>query len=116
MASFTTAGDGIDAPTDLAVATGSASGQLDVSWTAVDGATSYNLYYGTETGVTTATGTKIEDAESPYTQGGLTNGTRYYYIATAVNSGGESVASEEANGVPQINPVGTLDTTFNGVG
>lgn len=83
------------APTGV-TATGGTN-QMTVSWSAVSGATSYNIYYSTTTGVTTATGTKIANATSPYVQTGLTAGTTYYYIVTAVNSTGESTASTQAS-------------------
>jgi mono/diheme cytochrome c family protein len=69
--------------------------QVSVSWTAVSGATSYNLYWSTTTGVTIATGTKITGATSPSVQSGLADGTVYFYVVTAVNSAGESVASSQ---------------------
>jgi uncharacterized protein YjdB len=87
------------APTGVGVVAGNA--QVIVSWTGVSGASSYNLYWATTSGVTTATGTKILGVASPYTQTGLTNGTTYYYVLTAVNAGGESAASGQVSGVPQ---------------
>jgi mono/diheme cytochrome c family protein len=69
---------------------------VSVSWTAVSGATSYNLYWSTTTGITTATGTKVTGATSPSAQTGLADGTAFFYIVTAVNSAGESVASSQA--------------------
>jgi len=83
------------APTGVG-ATGGAN-QVTVSWAAVSGATSYNIYYSTTTGVTTANGTKITGATSPYVQTGLAASTTYYYIVTAVNSAGESAASAQAS-------------------
>ena len=81
------------APTGV-TATGGAN-QISVNWTA-NGATSYNLYWSPTSGVTTATGTKITGASRPYVQTGLSAGTSYYYIVTAVNSAGESPASAQA--------------------
>ena len=87
------------APTAPAAPTGvSATGgakQVSVSWSAVSGATSYNLYWSTTSGVTTATGTKITGATSPYVQTGLADSTAYFYIVTAVNGVGEGAASSQ---------------------
>ncbi|MBN1283451.1 MAG: hypothetical protein JXA24_06750, partial [Proteobacteria bacterium] len=116
MATFTTTGSAPGAPANLAAEIGPAGQQLILSWDPVEGAASYNLYWATAEGVTPATGTKIEGVTSPYTHDGLTNGTLHYYVATAVSDSLESGASNEASGLPQINPVGTLDSAFNGVG
>lgn len=105
-----------EAPTGLTVTIGDNAGELTIAWTASTGAISSNLYWGTATGVTPSTGTKIEGATSPYSHTGLTDGTRYYYVATAANDEGESTASTEADSQPQINPVGTLDTTLASTG
>ena len=88
------------APTGVSAISGNA--QVTVSWTAVSGATSYNLYWSTTSGVTPSTGTKITGVASPYTQTGLTNGTTYYYVVTAVTAGGESAASNQASATPQV--------------
>ncbi|HEY4745192.1 MAG TPA: fibronectin type III domain-containing protein, partial [Desulfuromonadaceae bacterium] len=83
------------APTGVAATGG--TNQVTISWTAVSNATSYNIYWSTTTGVTTATGTKITGVSSPYVQTGLTASTTYYYIVTAVNSAGESLPSSQAS-------------------
>lgn len=82
------------APTGVTATGGSK--QVTVSWSAATGATSYNIYWSTTSGVTTATGTKIVGATSPYIHTGLTDSTAYYYIVTAVNTAGESAASTQA--------------------
>lgn len=74
--------------------------KVTVIWSAVADATSYNIYWSTSTGVTKATGTKITGAASPYIHSGLTNGTMYYYVVTAVNSVGESGESSETSAKP----------------
>lgn len=74
-----------------------------ISWTAVPGATSYNIYWATATGVTKATGTKITGATSPYTHSPIANNTTYYYVVTAVNANGESADSTpEAHAMPNM--------------
>ena len=90
------------APTGLSAAGG--ANQVTVSWSAVTGATSYNLYRSTTTGVTTATGTKIAGVTSPYVNTGLSAGTAYYYIVTAVNGVGESIASTQATATTNAPP------------
>ncbi len=96
------------APTGVTAAPGNA--QVAVSWNAVSGATSYNLYWSTTAGVTPATGTKIVGAASPYNQTGLTNGLTYYYVVTAVNGNGESTASAQASAQPTAPPPPTAPT------
>jgi mono/diheme cytochrome c family protein len=81
----------------IAVAATGGTRQVTLSWTAVSGATSYNLYWSTTTGVTTATGTKISGiASPPAVHTNLADSTTYFYVVTAVNSAGESAASAQA--------------------
>lgn len=109
-------GSAPSAPTGLTVTISDNAGELVISWAASADAQSYNLYWANSAGVTTETGTQIAGAASPYMHTGLTNGTSYYYVVTAVNGNGESGASAEASGVPQINPVGVLDTDLDSIG
>lgn len=71
-----------------------------VSWDAVSGASSYNIYYAASPGVTKSTGTKIENATSPNQITALTNATPYYFVVTTVNSSGESSESTEVSATP----------------
>ena len=80
----------------------SADHTATVDWRNTLGATSYNLYWSNTAGVTKATGTKIENVTAPYAHTGLTNGTTYYYVITAVGAAGESVESEQVSAVPQV--------------
>lgn len=81
----------LPAPTGTA-ATGGIN-QVSISWNAVAGATSYNIYWSTTTGVTPLTGTVIVNATSPYVQTGLAASTTSYYVVTAVDAAGESAPS-----------------------
>src|SRR3989338_7574886 len=60
-----TTGSAPSAPTGVTATAG--NGQVSISWSSVSGATSYNIYWSTTTGVTKTTGTKITGATSPYT-------------------------------------------------
>jgi hypothetical protein len=94
------------APGALAAPTGvtavGSSNQVTLSWAAVTGATSYNIYWSTTTGVTPATGTLIAHATSPYVQTGLTAATTYYYIVTAVNATSVSAPSAQASAATSV--------------
>lgn len=88
------------APTGVSATAG--DGQATIVWTAVSGATSYNIYWSTTANVTPANGTKISGMVSPYTSMGLNNGTTYYAVVTAVNANGESPASSQVSATPTI--------------
>ena len=85
------------APTGLTASAGNA--QVALTWSAASGATGYNVKRSTTNGgpysnvATNVTGTS-------YTNTGLTNGTTYYYVVTAVNASGESPVSTQASGTP----------------
>ncbi|KAB0670404.1 hypothetical protein F6V30_09640 [Oryzomonas sagensis] len=69
---------------------------VTLAWNPVPGATSYNIYWSANPGVTTATGIKISGVSSPYHHDGLLVSQTYFYVVTAVNgSGEESPASEQ---------------------
>ncbi len=104
------------APASLTAKAG--NGQVRLDWPAVNGATSYNVYYANSTGVTTAS-TQLANVQAPALQLGLTNGATYYYIVTAVNGFGESLASSESSTTPTApsgNPLppASLAVNYNG--
>jgi alpha-tubulin suppressor-like RCC1 family protein len=94
------------APTGVVATPG--NGQVTVSWKTVSGPT-YNLYVATAPGVQEVPsglpGYAIHlGVASPYVLSGLTNGTTYYMVVTAVNGvatlGSESVVSTEVSATP----------------
>jgi len=84
-------------PAGLTAAGG--TNRVTLSWAAATGASSYNLYWSSSPGVTTATGTKVAGITTPYVKTGLSAGTAYYFIVTAVNSTGESQASPQVTAI-----------------
>ena len=80
----------------------SGDGGVTVSWNAVTGATSYNLYYSPGTTVDKASGSKLAGVTSPKQVTGLTNGTQYAFAVSAVNAGGESGLSAVQTATPQV--------------
>lgn len=85
------------APTGLTAIASDA--KVDLTWGAVTEATSYNVYRSTTSG---GTYTKIADnvTGTTYTDSSVTNGTTYYYVVTAVSTGGESANSNEVSATP----------------
>ncbi len=91
------------APTGVTVTTAQSGTDISIAWNNVQGATSYNIYWATSAGVNKNNGTKITSPISPYNHTGLTAGTAYYYVVTAVNSIGESSESNEASATAGVN-------------
>lgn len=93
------------APQNLATAAGDE--QVTISWSPVDNASSYNLYYAAQSldglvpdNYPTVAGVKLENISSPHVQTGLTNDQRYFFVVTATSSGIESAVSNEASATP----------------
>jgi fibronectin type 3 domain-containing protein len=89
------------APTGLRATGGNA--QISLVWTASSGATSYNIKRSATTGgpysqVATASVPSLVDT-------GLTNGTTYFYVVSALNSVGESPDSAPASATAANTPV-----------
>jgi cellulose 1,4-beta-cellobiosidase len=93
-------GTGPDAPQNLTV---TSTSPITLTWTAVSGATSYNVYRGTVAGGGLSNKTILAQnvTATTYQDNATTSGTTYYYQVTAVNSDGASAASNEVNAVAQ---------------
>ena len=68
---------------------------VTLAWENVPGATSYNLYWRNQAGVTKQNGKKISNVKNPYKITGWKTGMTYYFVITAVNKDGESQESAE---------------------
>src|SRR5207237_769418 len=89
------------APGNLTATAGNA--QVTLSWTAVSGATGYNVKRSTSSGGPyTTVGPNVTPAS--FTDSGLTNGTTYYYVVSTLNARRESVNSAQASATPHAPP------------
>jgi glycosidase/fibronectin type 3 domain-containing protein len=91
-----------NAPSGLQV-TQEGNAQVSLSWNSASGANGYNVYRSPVSG-----GGYVRANSSPlngtaYTDTGLTNGSKYYFIVKAIDSkGNESAASNEVSGLPHL--------------
>jgi lysophospholipase L1-like esterase len=83
------------APTGIVAAAGNYS--ATIAWNPATGAAAYNIYWSKTSDVSSQTGTKIAEAQSPYIHAGLDEDATYYYVVTAVNGYGESDDSAMAS-------------------
>ena len=83
-------------PSGLSATPGNA--QVILSWASSNGATSYHVKRSTVSGGPySAVGSPTGDS---YVDASLTNGTKYFYVVSALNSAGESANSSEVNATP----------------
>lgn len=78
------------------------AGQVTLAWSAVSGATGYNVYRGTtQTGTITGK-SKIATGVSTtsYSDVAVTRGVAYFYQVTAIDSSSESPGSDEVSATP----------------
>lgn len=83
------------APTTLAATAG--TGVVNLTWVAASGATNYNIYRGTSTGVYSLLASAV--SVTNYADNTVVNGTTYYYAVRSFN-GTESANSNEATATP----------------
>jgi phosphatidylinositol-3-phosphatase len=85
------------APSGVSATAGNA--QVTLAWNVVSGASTYNVKRGAAAGG--PYGTVATVSTNAYTDTGLTDGTTYYYVISAVNVAGEGPNSAEVNATPQ---------------
>jgi Legume lectin domain len=88
-------------PKSANLAAGTSFGQVRLSWSAADGAATYNVYRSTSPGAEGGAPYKIGLTSPSFADIGLSNGTTYYYEVSSVNSAGESGRSAEITATPQ---------------
>ncbi|MGH7952171.1 MAG: RICIN domain-containing protein, partial [Limisphaerales bacterium] len=104
---FLSRGSAPATPTGLNATAGNA--QVTLLWNTSSGATGYNVKRST------SSGGPYTIIASPivanYADTGLTNGTTYYYVVSAVNSSGESADSSETTAtIPRVTLVAGMST------
>jgi len=88
------------------------NGNVTVNWGTVSGAATYTVKYGTTNGgpynntIPLITGIQ-------HTVPNLTNGTPYYFVVSATNTGGEGPNSTQAVATPSAGGGGTMDITLD---
>jgi len=111
-----------DAPVISVVWTG--NGRLTVGWAEVTDATSYSLFYATESIAALDDLSNLEslngavtvpNVTSDYTLAGLENNTQYFLVVTALTGSVESPISNELASTP-LNPLNDTGITMSGNG
>lgn len=82
-------------PTSLTAAVDNRT--VTLAWTAVSGASSYNVYEGVASGQEASAPVETVYAGASNSVSGLSQGKSYYFVVTAVNENGESADSVEAS-------------------
>ena len=105
-------------PTGVAAVPASSS-QINVSWSAVSGATSYDLYRSTTAGGEGTTPYRTGITATTLSDSGLSASTKYYYTVAARNSLGASPQSVEVSAATLATSASvqvSLASSFNRVG
>jgi hypothetical protein len=97
------------APTGLTATAGDT--QVSLTWNTVAGAASYTIKRSTTSGGPYTT-IQSNVTTTSFTNTGLTNGTTYYYVVSAVNTQGESANSSQVSGVPVVGSGGGGEGVF----
>jgi hypothetical protein len=91
----------LETPSDFTlIQAASGAGQVTLSWTESNKATSYKIEYGTTSGVYSSTASSCTANSTVCIIPALTNGITYYFKVTAANSIGSKVANNELPATP----------------
>jgi hypothetical protein len=115
----TTTSDNTTTTTTLSAPSGfsatGAAGQVTLAWTALSGASSYTMFWGTASGITSSNYAITSISTNSYTHTGRDNGTTYYYKVAAVDSAGTGTLSSEVSAAtPLPAPANFTATAGNG--
>ena len=88
------------------------NGQPLITWGASVGALSYNISYGTSSGNYSTT---LSSVTSPYTVTGLSSGSTYYFMVTALTVNGSTNGSSQVSATPALPGAFTI-TNVNAAG
>jgi len=99
--SFSGGGPSLAAPEGFVAAAG--DGEVSLSWSAVDGASAYNVYRSTVAFTSVETATQIASGVSAtsYVDEAASNGQTYYYAVTATDGSAESDPTATQEATPQ---------------
>ncbi len=89
-----------DIPAPISVTAKPTANSITIGWSPLPVAVTYNIYWSITPGVTKTTGTKVTNVTRPYIHTGLPIGTKYYFVVTSENAGGETAESLEAHAIP----------------
>jgi len=104
------------APTSLGESTSANYGQVVLTWTGSLGATNYNIKRSTTSG-TEITIASTGGTSTTFTDTNVLDGVTYYYVVSALNTGGEGLNSGEVSATPLFSPQPTgLTVTTTNVG
>lgn len=87
-------------------------GYNSVNWTAVSGASLYNIYWSTNSSITKTNSSVFEKISAPFNHTALTNGTQIFYRIAAITGTTTGNLSSEVNATP-VNGAGTADEFYS---
>lgn len=89
-------------PTNIVATASTTTGEIDLTWDAVQGATGYNIYQtdsSTDSSPLSTSAIATDVSGTSYSVTGLTTGTTYYFTVSTVNANGEGTQSGLTAGV-----------------